>query len=315
MRAHPSFERSLTSIASAPSLQPISFEDGETLVERGEFVLRNKTLSYAAVPLTFIRSGGVVIVENGKAIKRLRAGEYFGLFETAHALRFGKSKRVGRWTLVADGTTTIVPLSLPELRDASGYIEAFALESHVPKPLSRLPLLDRFADALNVKPVDDTILIYHSHVLESTYDLIKHLAFLFGYQNVFVVEKPYSTVDTAFMKIARTGVMAHAVKVEEHMPYEFSVQRSVDFTWDAIVRHAHRYSIKRIVILSDGGDFPLDVPWDKLRGVDVVAVEQTQHGLERIIYGTQTPAIVDVASSPTKKAVESPYIARALLRS
>ncbi len=312
MRAHPSFERTLAAIANTPSLQPISFEDGETIVERGEFVLRKKTFSYAAVPLTFIKSGAVAIIENGKAIKHLRAGEYFGLFETAHALRFGKSKRVGRWTLVADGATTVVPLSLPELRDASGYIETLALESHVPKPFSRLPLLDRFADAHNAKPVDDTILIYHSHVLESSYDLIKHLAFLFSYQNVFVVEKPYSTIDSAFMKIARTGVMAHAIKVEEHMPYEFSIQRGVDFTWDAVVRHAHRHSIKRIIILSDGGDFPLDVPWDKLHGITVVAVEQTQRGIERIKYGTQTPAVVDVASSLAKKTIEPPYIARAI---
>ena len=246
--------------------EPISvhFDDGAVLVRNGEFVTQGEDCRYASVPLTLIRNGAITILENGKAIKHLRSGECFGLFETAYALRFGKSARIGRWSLRADGPTDVVTLSRSQVEPLAQEILARAVASHVPKPLSRLPVLDEFAHILGHQPVDDVVLIYHSHLLESSYDLLKHAGSVFGYHNVFVLEKPYSTIDSVFRKISQTGIRAYTIKVEENVPYEFSVKRSVDFVWDAAAQHARRHAARSIVVLSDGGDFLLQTPWDKL---------------------------------------------------
>lgn len=288
------------------------FRNGETIVDQGRFVADSRVPSYAAVPLCVITRGAISIIENGKAVKHLHTGESFGLFETAYALRFGKNERVGRWSLVADGSTDVVPLDFSHVKPFADDITSAAIESHVPKPLTRLPVLDAFAASHGPRHTDDTVLIYHSHLLDSTYDLLKHLGSVFGYQNIFVLEKPYSTIDGVFMKIARTGIRAYTMPVEKNVPYESSVRKSVDFVWSAAIHHAQQNGVKKIIALSDGGDLLAHTPWSSLNGLTVVGVEQTQRGLERIRGLHQVPVIINVAGSIAKKKHETPYIARAV---
>ena len=309
--------REIRSVVETSSLPSFRYKNGDTIVDCGEFVEAGAThYTYTAVPLSIIRSGAVVILEDGKAIKHLYEGDFFGLFETAYALHFAKKKRMGRWTLKADGETEITPLPktvFARHQHLQNDILIETIQNNAPKPMTRLALLDTFAAVHNIQPMENAVLVFHSHILESTVDLLKHLAFMFGYHNTFVLEKPYSTIDSAFQKVVQMGVHTYAVKLDENMPYEFSLKRSGDFLWDAVTQHVRKNNIDTIIVLSDGADVLLGIPWDKLGTIRVVGVEQTQRGLNRILdLGARIPAVINVAESQAKKQYESPFIARAV---
>ena len=171
-----------------------------------------------------------------------------------------------------------------------------ATENHTPKPLTRLPLLDWFANVNSIPMRDDCVAIFHSHLLETNYDLIKHTAHLVGENNLFITEKPYSTMPSVFNKIVQTGAYTNFVDIEEKMPYGFSIKRSVDYTWHEVVNHVRAHNIRKIVIISDGGNFLTSIPWHELKGVEVSAVEQTQSGINKTRnLGTYPPPMVNVA--------------------
>ena len=291
-----------------------TFSPGTTIVNRGSFTgLVHKDIENASVPLCIIKSGRVSVIQNGKAIKYLGPGDTLGTFETAYYLKFGVAKQIGRWTLKADDEVTVEILLDTFWKNAhesvwQGVIDA-ATSNHEVKPISRLPLLDQFANKFAIPMRDDCAVIFHSHLLESNYDLIKHIGHLVGGHNVFILEKPYSTVPGTFRKIVQTGANTNFVDVEEKMPYGFSVKRSIEYTWHEVVRHVKQHNIKKIVVVSDGVNTLLSIPWDDLHNVEITAVEQTQSGIERTrMLGGMVPPIVNVAESDAKKKEEAVFI-------
>jgi len=65
-------------------------------------------------------------------------------------------------------------------------------------------------------------------------------------------------------------------------------------------------SIKKLLIIDDGGDLWLSIPWNELNGVAIAGVEQTQRGITRIKDSRlHIPPIISVASSGIKKIIEA----------
>lgn len=295
------------------------FHAGEVVVDNGEYALTYADVTYASVPLSLIVEGDISVIENGKATKRLVAGDFFGQFETAYSLAFGSDDRTGYWTLVANSSLRIKILKdafwLTTSKTLKDAVFKLAIVNHVPKPLSRLPVLDRFASRHSVPPCSQSMLMFHSHLLESSYDLIKHLASIFGCQNTFVLEKPYSTIPEVFRNIAQMGVNVDLVRVDEQMPYEFSIKRHAQYFWQRAALYARQRGLQRILVLSDGGDLLVSVPWTELHGIEVVAVEQTQRGINRITnLESALPPVVSVATCKAKKLHEASFIGDAIFR-
>ena len=157
---------------------------------------------YAPVPLGIILKGEIIVLKEGKATKRLLSGDFIGLFETAYYLHLHSTRRIGNWSLTADCNTEILFFAdLAEFKHANktfflqfqNYLVETARGDLVPQPITDLPLLDWIAAKVTKNLLDDTFIIAHTHILPTSLGLFRQLAHLVGYQNMLVMEKPYST--------------------------------------------------------------------------------------------------------------------------
>ncbi|MFA5872192.1 MAG: methyltransferase [Parcubacteria group bacterium] len=326
LRGHPNLKRIIRSLSSH-KLYFASFENEETIVAMGRIVtdiaFHYKDLMYAEVPLGIITKGQVVVFENGKAVRHLTPGDFIGLFETAYYLHFNAKKRLGNWTLIAEDNTDIIffgQQGFSHERKASKktlehYLIELARKDRTPKPLTELPLLDQFASIKNLPLQEDVLVIAHTHILESSYPLFRHLAAVVGYKNMFLMEKPYSTIPSVADKVVEMGIELVRVRMKTGLAYEFSVQDSIKVLWDKALSHSKKAAISKIVIIDDGADIISNIPWADLSGIDVIGVEQTTRGIVRLkeVYGN-CPPVVNVAGSALKKEIESEIIAKAIAK-
>lgn len=299
---------------------------GETIVKEGELTMNtiraDQNFAYASVPLGVILSGEIVVIQEGRGIRRLVEGDFIGLFETSFYISFKGNRVIGTWTLVADTDVTILFFGKHSLDHRTDSADTFrralvelARNDTIPKPITDLPVLDKVAHKMTSSLLKDALVIMHTHLLPSNVGLIRHLAHLVSVEHLFVLEKPYSTIRSAYTQIARMGVTITPVVMDGNMPYEFALQRAFGAMWEQVIIAADCLHIKKIIILDDGGSLLLSVPWHRLSHVSVMGVEQTRRGI-RLLERTSTrfPPTVNVASSSVKTTIESSFIAQGVVR-
>lgn len=294
----------------------VSYSQDSVIVDEGFLELPYEGFVYAKVPLGIILSGEVVVVKDKKATKLLKPGDFVGLFETSDWLQHNLNRHLGKWTLTADSEVEILFLDQTLVQTPS-FKEFLIEQSHqdpVPQPNSSMPLLDWVAAHTTHESFADYAIIAHTHLLPSNMSLFRHLAHLVGPQRMFVVEKPYSTTPSVVNDLVQSGCEVIPVKVESGTPYAFAVQKSIQVLWDSVIEEHKRGLFSKLLILDDGGDVWLSIPFERLQGVTISGVEQTQRGTTRIEASSHlsTP-IVSVASSGVKKLVESDFIGRSVV--
>ena len=264
-------------LQDAPGIASFSlheYKSNSQIVQLGQLVKSNfeirATSQYAFVPLGIILSGEILVLAEGKAAKRLVAGDFIGLFETAHFLHSESIRKIGNWTLVADGDSKVLFFNdIHHLKKDNScafvrfknYLVDSARKDLVPKPITDLPLLDHIAGKITESLLDDTIILAHTHVLPSSLALFRHLAQLVGCQNLFVLDKPYSTVRSTAHDLIRMGAELIPVLMIDNAPYDFAVKRSIEILWDKVINTQKRRSIRKIIIIDDGADLLLSIPW------------------------------------------------------
>ncbi|MDB4992218.1 MAG: Adenosylhomocysteinase [Parcubacteria group bacterium] len=297
-----------------------SFSQGEHMVVNGEVPTplfgSESELTYSKVPLGIITRGTVVVIKAGKGAKTLGVGDLIGLFETSDWLLTNKSRQIGDWTLIADRDCEIAFFGRAFLTDAStpnsnfrSYLIELARADHVPQPISTLPLLDWVASHTTRARLPDCAIVVHTHLLGNSFPFFRHLSHLVSPGHIYILEKPYSTIRSVFENLVRSGYDVTEVPVESGVPYEFSTKKGTEVLWKKIIENQKKYAFKKLIIVDDGGDLWLSIPWDELEGLEIVGVEQTQRGITRVEKTNhRIPPIISVASSGTKKIVESEFI-------
>ena len=301
------------------------YDRGEALVTDGhitEKILQTDSrFSYSHVPLGFIVKGEIIVIKGGKATKRLAEGDFIGLFETSDWLSTHKNRNIGDWTLIAHTDTEVLFFSDRALQEEDAasellrdYLVNIARSDKVPQPLTNLPLLDWAASHTTRSRLPDYAVIAHTHLLPNNFPFFRHLAHLVGFGRMYVLEKPYSTVPRVRNDLVESGCEVVQVRMEPGMPYEFAVQKSLEILWAKVIEEQRKSGFKKLLIIDDGGDVWLSIPWRHLEGVSLTGVEQTQRGISRIADSYhRIPPIVSVASSGTKKVVESQFIGKAVI--
>lgn len=302
-----------------------TYDARDTIVELGTIVsslLRNHpNFAYAHVPLGVIVKGEVAVQKGGKATKRLSEGDFIGLFETSDWLITRQKREIGDWTLKAMTEVQIVYFgsdaltantsSTSRFRD---YLVNIARQDKVPQPITQLPLLDWVASHTTSGRLKDAAIVINTHLLPNYAPFFRHLAYLAEFGRIFVLEKAYSTVPQAYRELIEAGCEVVQVRMEPGLPYEYSVQKSLDILWSKVIEEKMRTGFHNLLVVSDGGDLLTSIPWGRLDGVKVSAVEQTQRGIARIEHSHhQLPPVVSVASNGVKKFVESTFIGQSVV--
>lgn len=302
--------------------ESISYKSGDEIVSEGTITLKtlNNDFRYAYVPLGFILEGEVIVHKAGKATKKLVAGDFIGLFETCDWLSTQQRREIGHWTLIAHANVKILyfsakVLDLPEAKNFCNYLLDITRADKVPQPITDLPLLDWVASHTTNGRLKGYAIIAHTHLLPNNFPFLRHLAYLVEFDNMFILEKPYSTVGKTLNDLVQSGCEVIQVRMEPGFPYEFSVQKSIEILWTKILEQQKRSDFKKILIIDDGGDIWHSIPWDRLSDITIAGVEQTQRGITRIAGGQlKIPPVISVASSGIKKIVESIFIGKSVVK-
>ncbi len=302
-----------------------NYSPGEKIVESGKiednYLKSHKNFSYAEVPLGFIVKGDVIVSKGGKATKRLSQGDFIGLFETSDWILTGKKREIGEWSLTNDSPTKLIYFGATSLqgddtnhRKLKNYLVDIAKKDYVPQPITTLPLLDWVANHTTKSRLNDYAIIAHTHLLPNNFPFFRQLSYLVSFNRMFVLEKPYSTVKRTFNDLVQSGCEVIPVNMEPGFPYEYSIKKSLDILWAKVVEEQKKTGFKKLLIIDDGGDLWLSIPWNDLEGVSIAGAEQTQRGITRIKNSNHhLPPIISVASSGVKKIVESIFIGRSVV--
>lgn len=286
-----------------------------------DYLKSDQNFSYAEVPLGFIVEGEVIVNKGGKATKRLSQGDFIGLFETSDWISTGKKREIGEWSLVNNTPTKIIYFGASSFQGDStdvnklkDYLVNIARNDLVPQPITTLPLLDWVASHTTKSRLNDYAIIAHTHLLPNNYPFFRQLSYLVSFNRMFVLEKPYSTIRKTFNDLVQSGCEVISVNMEPGFPYEYAIKKSLDILWAKVIEEQKKSGFKKLLIIDDGGDLWLSLPWNDLEGVLIAGVEQTQRGITRIKNTNhRIPPIVSVASSGVKKIVESIFIGRSVV--
>lgn len=296
-------------------LKNIRYFAGEKIVSEGKIDINlPDNYSYAYVPLGLIIQGEVVVRKGGKDTKLLTPGDFIGLFETSHWLSTQHNREIGDWTLTALSDSSIVYFSssLLNSNEADHFVEhllELARKDPVPQPITTLPLLDWVAGHTTNERLNDYAIIAHTHFLPNNVPFFRHLAHLVKPDRIFLLEKPYSTVKSAFNNLVESGCEIVKVRMDLGMPYEFAVQKSLEILWQKVIEEQKQSGFRKILIVDDGGDIWHSIPWSRFEDIRICGVEQTQRGINRIQASSLIiPPIVSVATSGVKKILESNFI-------
>lgn len=302
-----------------------NYERGMTLVHEGRIrdseLQQNAAFGYSFVPLGIVLAGTITVVNGNKGVKQLQPGDFVGLFETADWIAHQRTRQIGDWTLIAEDEVTILFFGAEILqrdteatRELQNYLCSLARRDRVPKTVSSVPLLDWVASHTTQDRLQDCAVIVHTHIFPTSVALFRHLAHLVGIGNVFVMDKPYSTVHESLAELVKSGVEVMPMLLEKGASYESSLKKNIELLWQRVLEVHKKKNFKKILIIDDGGDIWLSLPWAELNGIQLAGVEQTQRGITRIQGSSaQVPPIVSVASSGVKKLVESDFIGAAVV--
>jgi len=302
------------------------YEKGDEVVNSGYIVSdklkTEENFIYADVPLGFILKGEVVVVKGAKGTKKLGVGDFIGLFETSDWILTHKTRQIGDWTLIANADTEILYFGASVLNENDkntenlrNYLVELARADRVPQPITTLPLLDWVASHTTRSRLNDYAIVVHTHILPNNLPFLRHLSYLVGFGRIYVLEKPYSTVRETYNELIQAGFEVIPVSMDPGVPYEFSVKKSLEILWAKVIEEQKKTNFKNILVVDEGGDVWLSIPWTAFEGVNIAGVEQTQRGITRIRNShVHIPPIVSVASSGIKKIIESEFIGESVVK-
>ncbi|HEU4509521.1 MAG TPA: NAD(P)-dependent oxidoreductase, partial [Pyrinomonadaceae bacterium] len=148
-----------------------------------------------------------------------------------------------------------------------------------PFPELTRALLDR-ATAARFDFGEDTALVTVQHMLAQTVDLLRTVCDLgLPAENIFVAGKVYSDNVGIIESVRQLGVTVVDSTMPEPGEFEHYYQRDVDRLWQIAVEKLADRSIKRVLVLDDGGTCIASVPFEVLRRYAVCGVEQTSQGI------------------------------------
>ena len=157
-----------------------------------------------------------------------------------------------------------------------------------------------------------TVFVCLQHLLETTGSLIqKLLCSGADASNVFLLGKKYSSCAKVSEKLRGLNVcLLENSHVEIDKGFSYSIRVDVERLWQTVVENLHNNNyVKNIVVLDDGGRCIESIPEQVLSKYNVVCVEQTSSGKQRLLDSSSLCTVIDVASSKSKTGLESPLIA------
>lgn len=184
-----------------------------------------------------------------------------------------------------------------------------------------LPLLDVMLNNVGLTlgcSLNNTVVIYIHHALKTSVNLLDAF-FKLGLfpKNTFVMGKPYSDHKETVDLIKSRGVHYQDNSVQTQLAhFKETFFQDVRSLWERVILHIENQThIKNILILDHGGYVNSTVPLNHLKDFRVIGLEKTSGGVLNLMENQKQLSfpVIDVANCATKKILESPLIAEAVV--
>jgi hypothetical protein len=174
-----------------------------------------------------------------------------------------------------------------------------------------------FQHNFSVSEMNKTLLIASQRLYNMTPALFDaYDAIGFHPKNTFILSKYYSTNPSVKRDLERAGFhVITDVVARRYGAYQAAFNAAVSRLWEEVSQKVKEHDITNIIILSDGSNCLGAIPPDIESRVKVIGIEQNLYGLNHPgLTGLSFP-IINVASSATKRYLESPLIIQEIMAS
>ena len=183
--------------------------------------------------------------------------------------------------------------------------------------LPHLPLLERIvSQTKTASHLRNTAIVYIHHPLQTSVNLLDCIVRL-GAQskNIFVLGKKYSECPSVVQQIKSYGVYYQSCSAQAGLgQFAQSFTRDINWLWKQVNNHLNENNIEKLLVLDHGGYATSYIPVPILQQCKVIGVEKTTAGLTKLHdQGLPPFPLIGIANCATKKILESPLIAEAIV--
>ncbi len=183
--------------------------------------------------------------------------------------------------------------------------------------MDRLELLRYVSDDLYpTTKLDNVLLIACQHLLGTTYEMFEELLSKgLKPENTFLIGKCYSTHRGTYRKFQQRGVhvspFSHSYNSRISFDEQFLIY--IQKFLMGVVESVSFEKYRRVIILDDGGHllFLINSSLNYFR--NVIGIEQTSSGYQRLLSTSLNFPVINVARSTAKLEIESPMIAKIVI--
>ncbi len=164
---------------------------------------------------------------------------------------------------------------------------------------------------------EDTAFFCVQHILKTNVPLFKYLIESFNAkpQNIYLSGKGYSDSIKAEDLFKKLGVKYFKLPIayETAGQYQRHLRAHLSRVWDSFFNNIEQSSIKRIIIIDEGGHSLETMPPSLCFKYPMAGIEQTRGGLYSPAINSLPFPLIEVASCAIKRHLESPLIVKAIV--
>lgn len=183
--------------------------------------------------------------------------------------------------------------------------------------MNKMPLVEYLTSCYPDISLHRMLFICSQHILATTHSMFRSLyAFGLNPRNIFVLGKCYSTNRDVWHEMQADGIRVcpGSFFFESHESFDVQFQRISESFLESVLHQIDPADFERIIIMDDGGQL-LTLATKFFSGhKNIIGIEQTSSGYEKIKKNLPSFPVIDVARSYAKLHYESPIIAEAVSR-
>jgi len=178
--------------------------------------------------------------------------------------------------------------------------------------MKKIPLLEYVKSFHSSVALSNVLLIGCQHILETTHTMLRSL-YDFGLdpKNIFLIGKCYSSNHFVWQEMHRDGIQVSLLSFsfENHLTFDNQFYSILNQFLKDILYRVDLSKFHTIILIDDGGQLlTLSMKFFK-NHKNVIGIEQTTSGYEKIKFSSLPFPVINVARSQAKLIYESPMIA------
>lgn len=183
--------------------------------------------------------------------------------------------------------------------------------------MSKMPLLEYVKSCHPCVSLEKVLLIGCQHILATTHLMLRALCQIgLDPKNIFILGKCYSSNRSVFLEMRKDGIQVSdlSFSFESREAFDKQFCRYNEKFLKQTLSNIDLSKFEKIVLLDDGGQL-LMLATDYFKDfTNIIGIEQTTSGYEKIKSIKSHFPIINVARSQAKLIYESPFIAEAVIK-